>query len=129
MWFLRANNNAIVKYGSNLVHPKSLLLLAFFSLSITSAAVTLVEIVVPEGAWIAGRSALEAWSRDYPEEKILSDGGGYILCFPAPIGHKKNTTIMGPGSYKFGDYWRMGLPLEILVVLVRVPMILVVWPL
>ncbi len=49
--------------------------------------------------------------------------------FLTPIGHKNNTLIMGPGGYRFGDYWRMGLPLEILIVLVSVPMILLVWPL
>jgi di/tricarboxylate transporter len=49
--------------------------------------------------------------------------------FLTPIGHKNNTLIMGPGGYRFGDYWRMGLPLEILVILVGVPMILWVWPL
>ena len=49
--------------------------------------------------------------------------------FLTPIGHKNNIIIMGPGGYRFGDYWRMGLPLEILVVAVSVPMILLVWPL
>ena len=49
--------------------------------------------------------------------------------FLTPIGHKTNTLIMGPGGYRFGDYWRMGLPLEILIVAVSVPMILIVWPL
>jgi len=49
--------------------------------------------------------------------------------FLTPIGHKNNTLILGPGGYRFGDYWRMGLPLEVLVVAVAVPMILVVWPL
>lgn len=49
--------------------------------------------------------------------------------FLTPIGHKNNTLIMGPGGYKFGDYWRMGLPLEILVVAVAVPSILFFWPL
>ncbi len=49
--------------------------------------------------------------------------------FLTPIGHKNNTLIMGPGGYRFGDYWRMGLPLEILIVAVAVPVILVVWPL
>lgn len=44
--------------------------------------------------------------------------------FLTPIGHKNNTLIMGPGGYKFGDYWRMGLPLEILVIAVAVPAIL-----
>ena len=46
-----------------------------------------------------------------------------------PIGHKNNTLIMGPGGYRFDDYWRMGLPLELLVIAVAVPMIAVVWPL
>jgi len=45
------------------------------------------------------------------------------------IGHKNNTLILGPGGYSFGDYWRMGLPLEILVVAVSIPAILVFWPL
>ncbi|WP_068114806.1 SLC13 family permease [Tropicimonas marinistellae] len=49
--------------------------------------------------------------------------------FLTPIGHKNNTLILGPGGYTFGDYWRMGLPLEIIVVIVGVPMILLVWPL
>lgn len=48
--------------------------------------------------------------------------------FLTPIGHKNNVLIMGPGGYRFGDYWRMGLPLEVLIVAVGVPMILWVWP-
>lgn len=49
--------------------------------------------------------------------------------FLTPIGHKNNTIIMGPGNYQFGDYWRMGLPLEIIIVVVSVPAILFFWPL
>lgn len=49
--------------------------------------------------------------------------------FLTPIGHKNNTLIMGPGGYAFGDYWKMGLPLEILVIGAAVPAILVFWPL
>jgi di/tricarboxylate transporter len=49
--------------------------------------------------------------------------------FLTPIGHKNNTLIMGPGGYRFGDYWRMGLPLEILIIIVAVPAILLFWPL
>ena len=49
--------------------------------------------------------------------------------FLTPIGHKNNTLILGPGGYGFGDYWRMGLPLEVLIVAVSVPTILMVWPL
>ena len=49
--------------------------------------------------------------------------------FLTPIGHKNNTLIMGPGGYRFADYWRMGLPLELVVLAVAVPMLLRVWPL
>ncbi len=49
--------------------------------------------------------------------------------FLTPIGHKNNTIIMGPGGYRFGDYWRMGLPLEVLIICVSVPAILFFWPL
>ncbi len=49
--------------------------------------------------------------------------------FLTPIGHKNNTLVLGPGGYGFWDYWRMGLPLEILVLIVSVPAILVFWPL
>jgi len=49
--------------------------------------------------------------------------------FLTPIGHQSNTLVMGPGGYRFGDYWRMGLPLEVVVVAVAIPMILLVWPL
>ncbi len=48
--------------------------------------------------------------------------------FLTPIGHKNNTLILGPGGYQFGDYWRMGLPLEILIIAVSIPAILVFWP-
>ncbi|MEN0001250.1 MAG: SLC13 family permease [Pseudomonadota bacterium] len=49
--------------------------------------------------------------------------------FLTPIGHKNNTIILGPGGYQFGDYWRMGLLLEIIVLAVATPAILFVWPL
>jgi di/tricarboxylate transporter len=48
--------------------------------------------------------------------------------FLTPIGHKNNTLILGPGGYGFGDYWRMGLPLEVIVLAVGVPAIMLFWP-
>ncbi|MBT5047418.1 MAG: SLC13 family permease, partial [Rhodospirillaceae bacterium] len=54
---------------------------------------------------------------------------GASCAFLTPIGHQNNALIMGPGGYKFGDYWRMGLPLEILIVVVAIPMLLWIWPL
>ncbi|MHA6476054.1 SLC13 family permease [Stutzerimonas sp. KH-1] len=54
---------------------------------------------------------------------------GASCAFLTPIGHQSNTLVMAPGGYRFGDYWRLGLPLSILVVLCAVPTILWVWPL
>ncbi len=54
---------------------------------------------------------------------------GASCAFLTPIGHQSNTLVMGPGGYKFGDYWRLGLPMEILVVAVGLPLILLFWPL
>ncbi len=49
--------------------------------------------------------------------------------FLTPIGHQSNTLVMVPGGYRFGDYWRMGLPLEFIIIAVGLPLIMVVWPL
>jgi di/tricarboxylate transporter len=54
---------------------------------------------------------------------------GASCAFLTPIGHQNNTLILGPGGFRFGDYWRLGLPLELLVVMVSIPMLLFVWPL
>jgi di/tricarboxylate transporter len=54
---------------------------------------------------------------------------GASCAFLTPIGHQNNTMILGPGGFRFGDYWRLGLPLELLVVAVSLPLLLTVWPL
>ena len=60
---------------------------------------------------------------------LMSVAVGASCAFLTPIGHQCNTLVMGPGGYKFSDYWRVGLPLEIVIVLVSVPTILWAWPL
>jgi len=64
-----------------------------------------------------------------PDPFLMGVAVAASCAFLTPIGHKNNTLIMGPGGYRFGDYWRMGLPLELIVIAVGVPMILWVWPL
>jgi di/tricarboxylate transporter len=54
---------------------------------------------------------------------------GCACDFLTPIGHQNNTLVMEPGGYRFGDYWRLGLPLTIMVLLVGTPLILHAWPL
>jgi di/tricarboxylate transporter len=63
-----------------------------------------------------------------PDPFLMGVAVAASCAFLTPIGHKNNTLIMGPGGYRFGDYWRMGLPLEIIIVAVSVPMIMWVWP-
>ncbi|MEM6388554.1 MAG: SLC13 family permease [Pseudomonadota bacterium] len=64
-----------------------------------------------------------------PDPFLMAVAVAASSAFLTPIGHKNNTLILGPGGYGFGDYWRMGLPLEVIVVAVSIPMILLVWPL
>jgi di/tricarboxylate transporter len=64
-----------------------------------------------------------------PDAFLMAVAVGASSAFLTPIGHQNNALVMGAGGYRFGDYWRMGLPLEILIVLVAVPLLTIVWPL
>ncbi|MCC5811667.1 MAG: SLC13 family permease [Ectothiorhodospiraceae bacterium] len=64
-----------------------------------------------------------------PDAFLMAVAVGASCAFLTPIGHQNNTLILGPGGFRFGDYWRLGLPLELIVVAVSVPMLLIVWPL
>ncbi|MEM9969588.1 MAG: SLC13 family permease [Pseudomonadota bacterium] len=64
-----------------------------------------------------------------PDPFLMAVAVAASAAFLTPIGHKNNTLILGPGGYKFGDYWRMGLPLEVIIIAVSIPAILVFWPL
>ncbi|HYD24802.1 MAG TPA: SLC13 family permease [Croceibacterium sp.] len=63
-----------------------------------------------------------------PDAFLMAVAVGAACDFLTPIGHQCNTLVMGPGGYRFGDYWRLGLPLSILVVLLGVPLISLFWP-
>ncbi|MDP6500179.1 MAG: SLC13 family permease [Candidatus Marinimicrobia bacterium] len=60
---------------------------------------------------------------------LMSVAVGASCAFLTPIGHQCNALILGPGGYRFSDYWRMGLPLEIIIVAAGTPLILHFWPL
>lgn len=64
-----------------------------------------------------------------PDPFLMAVAVGASCAFLTPIGHQCNALILGPGGYRFGDYWRMGLPLEILIVSIGTPLILHFWPL
>jgi di/tricarboxylate transporter len=63
-----------------------------------------------------------------PDPFLMGVAVGGSAAFLTPIGHQSNLLVMGPGGYRFTDYWRMGLPLQILTLALAVPMILLVWP-
>ena len=64
-----------------------------------------------------------------PDPFLMAVAIGASCAFLTPIGHQSNVLVMGPGGYRFTDYWPMGLPLEAVIVVVAVPMILWIWPL
>ncbi len=64
-----------------------------------------------------------------PDPFLMAVAVGASCAFLTPIGHQNNAMVMGPGGYAFGDYWRLGLPLEILICIVGVPAIMIFWPL
>jgi len=80
-------------------------------------------IAAPVGLEVASRLGVNA------DPFLMGVAVAASCAFLTPIGHKNNILILGPGGYRFGDYWRMGLPLEILIIAVSVPMIMWVWPL
>jgi di/tricarboxylate transporter len=63
-----------------------------------------------------------------PDAFLMAVAIGAGCDFLTPIGHQCNTLVMGPGGYRFGDYWKLGLPLSVIVLIVSVPLLLIVWP-
>ena len=81
-----------------------------------------VLVVAPIAATFAKNLGLN------PDPFLMAVAIGAACDFLTPIGHQCNTLVMGPGGYRFGDYWRLGLPLSLIVVVVGVPLIALVWP-
>ena len=83
----------------------------------TAAAV----LMAPIALGVAGGLAASA------DPFLMAVAVGASAAFLTPIGHQSNLLVMGPGGYRFGDYWRLGLPLEAVITVVAVPLILLVW--
>ncbi len=100
----------------------ALLIIVTMTLSDVMNNTATAVIAAPIAVEIAARLSVN------PDPFLMGVAVAASCAFLTPIGHKNNTLIMGPGGYRFGDYWRMGLPLEILIVAVSIPMIMWVWP-
>ncbi|MDY0295726.1 MAG: SLC13 family permease [Acidobacteriota bacterium] len=99
-----------------------LLLATMFLSDIINNAATVV-LMAPIALSVAGGMGVS------PDPFLMAVAIGGSCAFLTPIGHQSNTLVMGPGGYRFSDYWRMGLPLEIIILMIAVPAILWIWPL
>ena len=109
--------------GYSPVVVMTLLMIVTMSLSDVLNNTATAVIAAPVGVQIANVLGVS------PDPFLMTVAVAASCAFLTPIGHKNNTLILGPGGYRFGDYWRMGLPLEIIVIVVSIPTILYVWPL
>lgn len=82
-----------------------------------------VLVMAPIAASFASKLGLN------PDPFLMAVAIGAACDFLTPIGHQSNTLVMGPGGYRFGDYWRLGLPLSGIVIVIGVPLIALFWPL
>jgi di/tricarboxylate transporter len=82
-----------------------------------------VLVMAPIGASLAGQLGLS------PDPFLMAVAVGAGCDFLTPIGHQCNTLVMGPGGYRFGDYWRLGLPLSLIVAVLGTLLISLFWPL
>ena len=82
-----------------------------------------VLVMAPIGASLANHLGLR------PDAFLMAVAVGAGCDFLTPIGHQCNTLVMGPGGYRFSDYWRLGLPLSIIVVVLGTAAIALFWPL
>jgi di/tricarboxylate transporter len=81
-----------------------------------------VLVMAPIAATFAGKLGYN------PDPFLMAVAIGAACDFLTPIGHQCNTLVMGPGGYRFGDYWRLGLPLSLIVIIVGTPLIAFFWP-
>jgi di/tricarboxylate transporter len=98
-----------------------ILLITMFLSDLINNAATVV-LMAPVGFTIATDLNIS------PDPILMAIAVGASCAFLTPIGHQSNTLVMGPGGYKFSDYWRMGLPLEIIILFAGTPLILFFWP-
>jgi len=117
--------SGIVNTASSLSPAAVMVILMIVTMTLSDVMnnVATAVIAAPIGVNIANSLGVN------PDPFLMCVAVAASCAFLTPIGHKNNTLIMGPGGYRFGDYWRMGLPLEILVIVIGAPMILWVWPL
>lgn len=110
-----AQGNAVIALALILIITMTLS--DFMNNAATAAVMCPLAISVARQLWVS------------PDAFLMAVAIGASCAFLTPIGHQNNTIILGPGGFRFGDYWKLGLPLELLVFAIGMPMLLWIWPL
>ena len=63
-----------------------------------------------------------------PKPFIIAVCFGASACYATPIGYQTNLLVYGPGGYRFSDYLKLGIPLNILVLFMGTMLIPIIWP-
>ena len=111
-----------VAQGNAVVGLALILIVTMFLSDLMNNAAT-AAVMCPIAIGIANTLGVSA------DSFLMAVAIGASCAFLTPIGHQNNTLILGPGGFRFGDYWKLGLPLEMIVVVVSLPLLLMVWPL
>lgn len=109
--------------GANPILVMVLLLIATMTLSDFMNNAATAAVMCPIALQAAAQMQVNA------DTYLMAVAIGASCAFLTPIGHQNNALILGPGGFRFGDYWRLGLPMEIVVIAAATPMLLLVWPL
>ncbi len=109
--------------GASAVVVLVLLMVVTMTLSDVMNNAATAVVAAPVGVAIASELGVS------PDPFLMAVAVGASCAFLTPIGHQNNALVMGPGGYRFGDYWRVGLPLEAIIVALGIPLILWAWPL
>ncbi|MCC5839903.1 MAG: SLC13 family permease [Opitutales bacterium] len=116
--------NALLHYGSQWPPVVALTLLFVITLALSNvvnnAAAALLMVPIAAALATGFGTSMDPF--------LMAVAVGASCAFLTPIGHQSNTLVMGPGGYRFSDYWKMGLPLTGIVILTAIPLILLVWP-
>jgi len=115
----------LLNIGSSFPNVLSLIMILVTTMFLSDLVnnATAVVLMAPIGIQVANGLGVSI------DPFLIAIAIGASCAFLTPIGHQSNTLVMGPGGYKFGDYWRMGLLLEFIVLAISIPLILIFWPL
>lgn len=118
-----ANGLTAIAGGGNAVMSLLVVLVVTMILSDFMNNAATAAVMCPVALGIATRLGVHA------DAFLMAVAVGASCAFLTPIGHQNNTLILGPGGFRFSDYWQLGLPLEIIIIIVAMPMLLWMWPL